>query len=151
MKTALFISGSVMRVAAVLLAGTVAAGVAHARSNPTDPVSNPEKLDYSDVNMTIPKYDEPFQRDGVVTRPETFKQITAGMKDSAVQALIGSPLNQTNGSQGVEWNYNFKFLMANSQNYLVCQYKVVFDAEQQVKEAVWRRHQCLDIVAKAGS
>ena len=146
--TTLF-SKPLMRAAAIACAGLLAAGVAQARSNPVDPISNPNALKYSDVHMTIPKYDEPFQRDGIVQRPEIFRQISAGMTGGAVQGLIGAPIRQERGARGTEWDYHFKFVMPQSSNYLVCQYKVVFDEAQQVREAVWRRHQCADIVAAA--
>ena len=136
-------------IARSLVAATALSAAAWVQAAPPDPVSNPDKLDYSDVDMTTPKYDEPFQRDGIVFRPEVFKQIQTGMTAAAVESLIGKPLDQDSSSRGTEWNYNFKFLMPDSQNYLVCQYKVVLNDAQQVREAVWRRHQCLDIVNAA--
>lgn len=151
MNTRIFNSGHIARLAAVALIGVLASTGVQARSNPVDPVSNPHKLDYSDVNMRMPKYDEPFQRDGIVSNPGIFQQFTAGMPASDVENKIGKPLNQTSGSRGTEWNYNFKFLMPESENYLVCQYKVVFDDAEQVLETVWRRHQCLDIVTAAAA
>ncbi len=151
MNAGMFISGPVMRVAAVALAGLLATGAAQARSNPVDPVSNPNGLDYSDVHMTTPKYDEPFQRDGVVFRPGMFTQISAGMPGAAVESLIGKPLSEEAGRRGREWNFNFKFFLPQSRNYLVCQYKVVLGADQKVLETVWRREQCLDIVSTASA
>ena len=143
------ISGVVSRVTVVALATSLVAGVVHARSNPKDPISNPDKLDYANVHMTMPKYDEPFQRDGVVLKPEVLQQIGTGMTGAEVESLIGTPVNQESSSRGTEWSYRFKFLLPHSQHYLVCQYKVVFDDAQHVRETVWRRHQCLDIVNAA--
>lgn len=151
MNTEMLISGYGARMALVLMAGLLAVGAAQARSNPVDPVSNPNRLDYSDVNMRKPQYDEPFQRDGVVSRPQVFLQIGPGMLATDVEGLIGKPIAQSSGSRGDEWDYNFKFVMPQSQNYLVCQYKVILDAAQQVRETVWRRHQCLDIVKTAAA
>src|SRR3546814_17124524 len=85
-------------------------------------------------------------RSGLVSNPDVFKQIVQGVPASEVQTLIGDPLGKTSGSQGPEWNYNFTLLLPRSENYMVCQYKVVFDGKEQVKETVWRRRQCLDIV-----
>ena len=62
-----------------------------------------------------------------------------------VQALLGAPLTQASGSRGQEWDYNLKFRLPQSDNYLVCQYKVVFDEQQSVRESVWRRRQCQDL------
>src|SRR3546814_9895268 len=134
--------------AAAILAGGLVVGAAPASANPVDPVSNPDKLKYSDVEMKIPDYDVPFKRDGLVSNPDVFKQIVQGVPASEVQTLIGDPLGKTSGSQGPEWNYNFTLLLPRSENYMVCQYKVVFDGTEQVKETVWRSRQCLDRKSK---
>ncbi|OWT54433.1 outer membrane protein assembly factor BamE domain-containing protein [Candidimonas nitroreducens] len=145
MKTDLVNSGFVRPAALSAVVLAIAGCAAH--HNPNDPVSNPDKLKYSDVNMTIPEYDVPFKRDGAVENPALFRQIVPGMQAQAVAGKLGQPLSRTNGQDGPEWNYNFTLRMPASQNYLVCQYKVVFDdSQRQVKETVWRRRQCLDIV-----
>lgn len=136
-----------LRVAAIAALALWAAGAAQA-ANPIDPVSNPGKLDYPDVQMELPDYDEPFQRDGVMSQPQRFRQIVPGLPAAEVVRLIGRPLE--GASAGATWDYNFTFRLPRSENYIVCQYKVVFDTRQQVKEAAWRRHQCLDIVNGAG-
>src|SRR3546814_5516186 len=56
--------------AAAILAGGLVVGAAPASANPVDPVSNPDKLKYSDVEMKIPDYDVPFKRDGLVSNPD---------------------------------------------------------------------------------
>lgn len=133
---------SAMLAAALLCAGT--SGLA--RENPVDPVSNPHKLSYNDVQARRPDFKEPFLRDGVVLQPERFRAVGPGLPQAQVQAMLGQPLKQHDGPGGTEWDYNFKFRMPQSGNYLVCQYKVVFDDSQAVRDAVWRRRQCLDQV-----
>lgn len=135
-----------LRLASVLIAGWLTAATSYAHTNPVDPVSNPQGLSYSNVHMTTPKYDEPFQRDGIIDQPQMFQKIRAGLSSEEVTALIGAPLNEEAGKLGTEWNYNFKFLLPQSENYMVCQYKVVFDAEKTVRDTVWRRQQCLNMV-----
>ncbi len=132
------------------LALAAGASSALARENPVDPVSNPNKLEYRDVDARRPDFREPFLRDGVVTQPAAFRQITAGVAAAQVQSLLGQPLRDAQGPRGPEWDYNFKFRLPQSSNYLVCQYKVVFDeGKTAVRETVWRRQQCLDLVSKA--
>ncbi|NYT25608.1 hypothetical protein H0A73_18575 [Alcaligenaceae bacterium] len=152
MNTGNLVSGLGKTVATAVLAGLFTLGATvQAVANPIDPVSNPNRLNYSDILMDIPDYDEPFRRDGVMSRPQVFTQIAAGMPGAAVANLIGKPLTESAGPRGTEWDYNFKFIMPQSENYMVCQYKVVLDARQQVLEAVWRRRQCLNIVNAAAS
>lgn len=129
--------------AGLLLSGCVAVG----HHNPVDATSNPEKLNYTDVEARRPDFKAPFLRDGVVNDPAVFRQITPGLSTGQVRQLLGQPLKESQGPRGQEWDYNFKFRMPESTNYLVCQYKVVLDAQQQaVREAAWRRTQCLDLV-----
>lgn len=142
-------SGNAIRLSALVLAASMAstAALAQVRSAPYDKVSNPEDLSYWDVDARRPDFAEPFLRDGVVAQPQRFREVTAGLPAGQVQAMLGQPLEETNGKRGVEWNYNFKFRMPDSENYLVCQYKVVYDdATETVSETVWRRRQCLNLV-----
>ena len=135
-----------------LLVGSASLMVASAalawHHNPVDEVSNPQKLEFTDVRVGWPDFKEPFVRDGVVSKPQGFRQVQAGLTAQQIQAMLGQPLKQSQGARGLEWDYNFKFLMPQSENYLVCQYKVVFEGDQaeKVRESVWRRRQCLDLV-----
>ncbi len=135
-------------VAAFALAAALLGATSHvaARDNPIDPVSNPGKLDYRDVEARRPDFKEPFLRDGIVSQPERFREIKPGINQAQVLAVLGQALLQQRGTLGTEWDYQFKFQMPRSANYLVCQYKVVFDDSQTVRSAVWRRRQCLDLV-----
>lgn len=131
-----------------LASGLLAASLASA-ANPIDPVSNPNRLDYPDVHMSLPDYDEPFQRAGVMAQPELVRKLTRGMSSGQVVALLGLPLKEEEAVESRLWDYNFTFRLPHSQHYIVCQYKVVFDQDSKVEDAYWRRHQCLDIVKGA--
>lgn len=135
---------------AASLAGAALTAPVSARENPVDPVSNPNKLEYRDVEARRPDFKEPFLRNGVVSQPVRFGELKAGATAAQVQALLGQPLQQSVGPRGQEWDYNFKFLLPQSQNYLVCQYKVVFEGQSQsVRETVWRRQQCQRLAGQA--
>ena len=132
--------------AAILLAAgyTIAASsVAYAQRNPVDKVSNPDARGYTDVGIAPHDMSPPFVRDGVVTEPQRFAAITRGLEQAQVQTLLGSPVRQ----QGREWDYNFQLRMDQSANFLVCQYKVVFDDQDHVRETVWRRRQCQQLAS----
>ena len=146
MNTDRIFSGRAQAVAsAALLSALLWMPAAHAA--PPDPVSNPDKLDYSVVRMDTPDYDAPFQREGEFSTPDRYHAITPGLSAAQVTQLLGQPLDRSSGAEGEEWNYNVTLRMPASENYLVCQYKVVFDGQEEaVKDLVWRRHQCLDIV-----
>lgn len=132
--------------AAALLAAVQFAGlstVAYAgHTNPIDEVSNPTELDYTDESIGLRQLHVPFVRDGVVSEPKLFSTITLGLEQAKVQTALGAPIRQ----DGRQWDYNFKMKMVGSENYLVCQYKVVFDDQKLVRETVWRRRQCQQLV-----
>ena len=70
------------------------------------------------------------------------------MAQDKVKQTLGAPLTQTTGPRGQEWDYNFKLRQAQSGNLLVCQYKVVFDEAGAVRESVWRRRQCQQLMQR---
>ena len=128
---------------AVMAAATSVA----AHTNPVDEISNPKKLDYQDVEARRPDFAEPFLRDGVIDQPQRLQQLRNGASVDQAVALLGQPLKKGAGKGGSEWDYNLKFKMPDSENYMVCQYKLVVDeAKKQIEDAVWRRKQCMDIV-----
>lgn len=128
----------------IVASGLLVAGVAWA-ANPIDLVSNPEGLAYPEVHMKLPDYDEPFQRNGVMFQPQRLHQLKPGMTAGEVVTLLGRPLNEGTAAQSRYWDYNFTFTMPESEHYIVCQYKVVFDQDNLLEKGFWRRRQCLDI------
>ena len=129
------------------LALALLAAAAAAHTNPVDLNTNPQKLDDQDVEARRPDFADPFLRDGKIDQPQRMKQLGAGASTQAVLAALGEPVKKGSGKLGTEWDYNLQFKMPRSQNYLVCQYKLVVDeAKQVVNEAVWRRRQCLQLV-----
>jgi len=132
--------------AAAVLAAACAMGVsgaAYGQHNPIDEVSNAGALNYTNVTIAPRDMKEPFVRDGVVAEPQRFAAIVPGLEKAQVQALLGEPLRQ----QGREWDYNFQLKMEQSENFLVCQYKVVFDDQQRVRETIWRLRQCQQLAS----
>lgn len=125
-------------------AGMGTAAFAAGQSNPVDELSNPDARDFTDVEVSRQDFNETFVRDGVVIEPERFATIKPGLAQPQILPLLGEPLRQNN-SQGLVWNYNFKFKLQQSQNYIVCQYEIMFDEQQVVSDTVWRRRQCQDL------
>src|SRR5690606_27583796 len=113
------------------------------------PLVDPHGLDYDDIHVGLPEFDEPFQRDGVLVAPARILQVAPGVGADQVRALLGEPLRTGSGQRGPEWDYNLKLDLAD-EDFIVCQYKVVFDAEDgAVVETFWRRYQCRDAIAAA--
>lgn len=109
--------------------------------------ANPHELKFTDIEMDLPDYDEPFRRDGRLVAPERLAGIVPGASTAQVRELIGEPLRTGHGRRGPEWDYNLKLGLAD-HDYIVCQYKVVLDARgETVVETAWRRYQCRDAMA----
>ena len=74
----------------VLAAAACIAMPAVARDNPEDAVSNPDKLQYSDVNMRYADMKKDFVRDGVLAEQlEGIRAIQPGMaQDKVKQTLV---------------------------------------------------------------
>ncbi|MEG7358508.1 outer membrane protein assembly factor BamE domain-containing protein [Pseudomonas citronellolis] len=144
-KTKSILAAALLVAGGLFGTGATAVGIIH--SNPVDEISNPNALDYTDVHVDNPDFKAPFVRDGVVSEPQRFQAVRPGVTQAQIQSALGAPLKQQQGPHGVEWEYNFKLRMASSQNFLVCQYKVLFDEQHLVREAVWRRRQCQQLAA----
>lgn len=125
--------------ASVLLLATAFASTAQAgHRNPIDQQSNPQAKDFTDKHIAPSELARPFERDAVVTDPKIFANVTIGQAKDDVSAILGEALTQKKR----EWDYQFKFMLPNSENYLICQYKVRFDRDNLVKSTAWRRRQC---------
>lgn len=141
MKMNRFLSLSATLATALLAAGCAAPGAGH--NNPVDKVSNPNALAFTDANVADSGFTEVFVRDGALTEPNRFRSIVPGVPEAQAKTILGGePVRESDGSRGHEWDYDFKFVLEPSKNFIVCQYKVVFDPAHLVREQVWRRQQC---------
>lgn len=129
-------AGMAALLSAALVVGAVPSHAGH--TNPVDQQTNPQAENFTDVHIAPRKLDVPFVRDAGVTNPQIFRGVTNGLTPDALTQVIGQPVKKDRRS----WDYQFKFAMTNSQNFLVCQYKVKFDRENRVQSAIWRRQQC---------
>jgi outer membrane protein assembly factor BamE (lipoprotein component of BamABCDE complex) len=126
-------------VAAAALATSLGGAPAAAlQSNPVDRVSNPAARDYDNIEVGAPEMGARFVRDGMVAQPQLFAAIRTGLPQGDVQTMLGDPLRARKRT----WDYNFQLKLPQSQNYLVCQYKILFDKQKLVQETIWRRRQC---------
>lgn len=131
--------------AALLTAGLESAALAIGGENPVDKQSNPKAVDFPNAGIAARNMHAPFVRDGVVRDPALFATIRPGLTREQIRSMLGEPLRKR-GRGGKAWEYNFQFRLPRSQNFLVCQYKLLFDKQQLVSGAVWRRRQCEQIV-----
>ena len=134
--------------AACMSAGLILlCGAPHASASDHSRGANPHGLDYTDIEMDRPDFDEPFQRDGRTLTAAEIAQVVPGTTADQVRVLLGDPVRTGQGARGPEWDYNLKLGLAD-HDFIVCQYKVVLDPRgETVVETVWRRYQCRDEMA----
>ncbi len=128
--------------AAFLAAGfSLSSAAVAGQSNPVDRISNPGAVAYPDVEVSPEELNPPFVRHGVLLEPERVRIVKPGVSEAEVRVALGEPLH-SDGTPKSEWDYELKFKMPQSQNFLVCQYKVLFNSDRLVRDTVWRRRQC---------
>ncbi|MBS0911110.1 outer membrane protein assembly factor BamE [Tatumella sp. JGM118] len=118
--------------------------------NPVDNRSNPDHYSYHDVSKRPTRLDEKFVRQGTQQQLSAVGAIRPEMTREQVTALLGKPLYQDDS--GTQWEYDINLQLPQSENHIICQYKVIFDSiTQRVKTGVWRRQQCLDLAKNVAS
>ncbi|SHE75749.1 SmpA / OmlA family protein [Lampropedia hyalina DSM 16112] len=131
--------------AAVCAAASTAGWAQQVQPATTGPVLD-SSLSYERVEATVPELDEPFRRIGQLADLGKIHAVQPGTSAQQVQALLGEPLPaaQGGGGKGNEWDYNWNLRTGEQRkDFIVCQYKVVFDtAKDEVVETAWRRRQC---------
>lgn len=112
--------------------------------NPADNRSNPDHYSYHDVSKRPTRLDEKFVRQGTHQSLSAVNAIRPEMTRQQVTDLLGEPVYQDNN--GTQWEYDINLQLPDSENRIICQYKVIFDSStQRVKTGVWRRQQCQDL------
>lgn len=95
--------------------------------------------EFSDVAVEMSGLGREYVRRGNFISPEAISRINTAVGRSDVLNLLGSP---TGESSDEWWFYNVNLPAGRAGDYLVCQYRMTFDALDQVVAADWRRPQC---------
>ena len=90
----------------------------------------------------------PMHKGGTFPSLANLRQVRAGLNKPQVSDLIGYP-HFSEGLWGVrEWNYVFNFRKTNSDEVMVCQYKVLFDQDQLARSFYWKPESCADVLTE---
>ena len=108
------------------------AGVAKAESTAQD-------LHWPDVKNS-------YLRVGEFVDPADVRRMITTLPKREVRLLLNHP-NFSEGLLGVhEWDYLFNFLTGNGEEYITCQYKVLFNDKMRVSSMHWKIPECEDFV-----
>ncbi len=102
-----------------------------------------ETLIYHDVEGTVADLGAEFLRKGGDMDLRNLEAVEAGVTSEFVNSAIGTPYYLYTLPKGEQWDYNINVpFTRDDENYLVCQYKVVFSPQKVVEETHWRRAIC---------
>ncbi|CAH1043414.1 OmpA family protein [Halomonas sp. TD01] len=102
--------------------------------------SNASLTDEGEVRF--PDLDSTYLKTGDFVDPDDVLRISEGQHKDQVRLLLGHP-HFSEGIFGVrEWDYAFNFYTGNGNEYITCQYKLLFDRDMRVKSTYWRDAQC---------
>jgi len=89
----------------------------------------------------------PLVESAVSPQVDALRKIDVGTPKLEVYRLIGHPMYRE-GIAGVhEWDYVFKFPLAEQPGqYTTCQYKVLFDDKMQARQTFWNPVGCADLI-----
>lgn len=103
--------------------------------------------DFPRVSRAYTDMDATFVRNGSNRTVAQVRSIAIGSSKTQLVRAIGQPISAYGDGS---WNFNVSFRLPQG-NRLICQYRVYFDASEQVAGTVWRRPQCANIATgKAG-
>ncbi|RUR35020.1 outer membrane protein assembly factor BamE [Vreelandella andesensis] len=122
-----------MKNRSTLLAIGLAIGLAGCASN--SPSAEDDEIRFPDLEST-------YLREGDFVDPNDVLRISEGQHKDQVRLLLGHP-HFSEGIFGVrEWDYAFNFYTGYANEYITCQYKLLFDREMRVTSTHWRNAQC---------
>lgn len=98
--------------------------------------------DFNDVSVQLDQLGSNFIRNGFFPEIQKISQVKIGTPQYRVQEILGSPVD---GSGQDWWFYDINLPLEGINDYLVCQYRIAFDAQKNVTELAWRRPQCRDL------
>lgn len=106
----------------------------------------PRDTSFERVSRAYAAMDERYVRRGIPRTPAQLSGLATGQSANEIVAILGDPIaTERSGA----WHFNVNLPLTNDDE-LVCQYKVVFD-QGVVERGIWRRPQCANIAAQAGS
>jgi len=127
----------------VVKAALGAAGMAAivALSGCASPPNN-DRTDLIEADGGFPALDSKYYDGGKFVEPEAVLRIREGQGKDQVRHLLGDP-HYSEGFFGVrEWDYVFNLYREDGNDYITCQYKVIYDEDMALDNTYWRDQQC---------
>lgn len=96
--------------------------------------------------VEFPEQGRSYLLEGDFIDPYSVQRVETGLSKDQVRLRLGKP----HFSEGIfrvrEWNYIFNFYTGEEREYIVCQYKVLFDDDGRVVRYHWNSNECTAFV-----
>ncbi|NOG31359.1 OmpA family protein [Halomonas sp. TBZ9] len=103
---------------------------------------NNDRTDLVEAGDGWPALDDKWYDGGKFVEPEAILRIRETQSKHQVRQLLGDP-HFSEGFFGVrEWDYVFNLYTGEGNDYLTCQYKVIYDDDMALESTHWRDQQC---------
>jgi len=108
---------------------------------------NNDRTDLVDAGDGWPALDDKWYDGGKFVEPDDILRIRESQSKDQVRQLLGDP-HFSEGFFGVrEWDYVFNLYTGEGNEYLTCQYKVIYDEDMALESTYWRDQQCPALLA----
>jgi OOP family OmpA-OmpF porin len=81
-------------------------------------------------------------RSGTFPNPDNLRHVAPGVTKDQLYDLLGRPHFGEGFVAVREWNYLFNFRTGHGDEYVTCQYRVVFDGQQVARQFFWKPTGC---------
>ncbi|MGM0516096.1 MAG: OmpA family protein [Pseudomonadota bacterium] len=99
-------------------------------------------LPFPELEVELAELDSEHLRIGRDHAALGLGRVEPGMSGQEIQEWLGSPASRDHQDGMTHWEYNVNFPIAGGTSQLVCQYMVVFGADEVVSSTHWRRRLC---------
>ncbi|WP_176475783.1 OmpA family protein [Halomonas salipaludis] len=96
--------------------------------------------------VSFPDLDSSYLDTGDFIAPEAIHRISEGQSKEQVRRLLGDPHFNEGFFAVREWDYAFNFYTGEGNEYITCQYKLLFDRDMRMSETHWHRPECADFI-----
>lgn len=84
--------------------------------------------------VSFPKLSSSYLKTGAFIEPEVFERVQPGLDRDQVRLLLGNPHFNEGLIAKNKWNYAFNFKTGQANEYITCQYQVVFENVENEKK-----------------
>jgi len=96
----------------------------------------------ADANVTFPAVGSEWLQAGTFVNVDNLRQVAPGVNKDQLYDLLGRPHFKTGMFAVKEWDYLFNFRTGKGDEFVSCQYKVLFDDHYIAKSFHWKDPGC---------